>query len=78
MDIAKVTSVEEYIKVVEAYKELLMDTKTAKALTLKEMRNKLESFINKHLVKVNKKAIKNPAKLPDLLQFLLLIDETLP
>jgi hypothetical protein len=74
MDIAKVTNVEEYLQVVEAYKELLKDPKTTKSVTLKEMRNKLESFINKHLISVNKKAIKNPAKLPDLLSFLMLID----
>ena len=63
---------------VEAYKVLLADPESAKSLQVKELRNKLESFINKHLVKLNNKALKDLSKLPGLLSFLLLIDEMLP
>jgi len=55
-DIAKITNEEEWVKVAEAYKSLLGDPKTAKSQQVKEMRGKLESYINKHLVKLNEKA----------------------
>jgi hypothetical protein len=55
-DIAKITKEEEWVQVVDAYKVLLADSKSAKSTQVKEMRNKLESFINKHLVKLNNKA----------------------
>ena len=55
-DIAKITKEEEWVQVVDAYKVLLADFKSAKSTQVKEMRNKLESFINKHLVKLNNKA----------------------
>ena len=77
-DIAKITKVEEWVQVLEAYKALLADPDSAKSLQVKEIRNKLESFINKHLVKLNNKALKEPSKLQGLLSFLLLVDEKLP
>ena len=55
-DIAKITKEEEWVQVVDAYKVLLADPKSAKSAQVKEMRNKLESYINKHLVKLNNKA----------------------
>ena len=48
------------------------------ASTLKELRSKLETFMIKHVVKVNKAAIKELAKLPELVDFLLKIDEHIP
>ena len=38
----------------------------------------METFINKYLVKVNKAATKDPAKLNDLLELLIIIDTHLP
>ncbi len=78
MEIAKVTTNEEFIKVTETYKGLLQDPATTKSSTLKEIRNKLETFINKQLVKVNKAATKDQAKLSDLLELLIIIDTHLP
>jgi len=77
-DIAKITKEEEWVQVVDAYKVLLADPKSTKSAQVKEMRNKLESFINKHLVKLNNKAQKDLSKLQGLLNFLLLVDEKLP
>ena len=56
MEIAKITNEDEFGKVAAAYREQLQDTSKALASTLKELRLKLESFINKHLVKLNKAA----------------------
>ena len=42
------------------------------------MRLKLESFINKHLVKLNKAAAKDPSKQSLLLSFLVDIDREIP
>jgi hypothetical protein len=42
------------------------------------MRLKIESFSNKHLIKLNKAAIKDKAKLADLITFLLMMDEHVP
>ena len=77
MDIAKVTKVEEFLKVLQAYRDQLSDPK-AMASLLGEMRTKLDSFMNKHLVKVNKQALKNADKLSDLLDFLMIIDREMP
>ena len=54
MEIAKVTTNEEFIKVADHYSHLLKDPKTTKSSELREIRSKLESFINKQIVKVNK------------------------
>ena len=80
MEIAKVLTNEEFIKVTEAYRSLLQQdaAATTKSSTLKEIRNKLETFINKQLVKVNKAALKDQAKLTDLLELLIIIDTHLP
>ena len=79
MEIAKVTTNEEFIKVTETYKTILQDPAAkAKSATLNEIRNKLETFINKQLVKVNKAATKDPVKLSDLLDLLIIIDTHLP
>jgi len=78
MEIAKVTTNEEFIKVTEAYIGLLQDPATTKVSKLNEIRNKLETFINKQLVKVNKAATKDQAKLGDLLDLLIIIDTHLP
>lgn len=78
-DIAKITTEDEWLKVVEAYRLLLSDPKTKdKSHQIKEIRNKLESFINKRLVKLNDKALKDNQKLIALLQFLQIIDKELP
>ena len=42
------------------------------------MRNKIEAYINKHLIKLNDKALKDGTKLGNLLNFLLKVDENLP
>lgn len=78
MDIAKVTNIEEFHKVSDAYQELLNDLSKAKASTLKEVRLKLESFINNNLIKLNKAALKDEKKLPELFDFLMLVDEKIP
>ena len=62
MDLAKVTNEDEFRKVAHAYRELLKDLSKASASTLKEMRLKLESFTNKHLIKLNKAAAKDASK----------------
>jgi hypothetical protein len=56
----------------------LQDPATTKSSSLKEIRNKLETFINKQLVKVNKAATKDQAKLSVLLELLIIIDTHLP
>lgn len=78
MEIAKITNEEEFLKVTSAYNDLLKDLSTVKASTLKEKRLKIENFTNKHLVKLNNQALKDEAKLTNLLNFLLMIDEHLP
>ena len=74
MEIAKVTTNDEFIKVVAHYHLLLSSPKTTKSSELKEIRLKIESFINKQIVKVNKSTAKDSSKLADLLSLLMLID----
>lgn len=78
MEIAKITNLEEFLKVTLAYKEKIGDTSKAAVSTMKEMRVKLENFMTKHLVKLNKEAAKDKARQSKLLEFLLTIDENIP
>jgi hypothetical protein len=47
MEIAKVTTNDEFIKVTEVYSHLLQNPKTTKSAELREIRMKLETFTNK-------------------------------
>ena len=77
MDIAKVIKISDFIKVLEYYKDYVNDPKALNS-TKSEMRGKLEAYMNKRLVKLNKSAGKNPAKLSKLIDFLLMLDKDLP
>ena len=69
---AKIISQEDFLKVLNFYKQ------TTPSNSKNELRNKLESYINKHLIKLNEKALKNKAKLADLLSFLIILDDQIP
>lgn len=77
MDIAKVTNVEELIKVLEAYNTMVVDPK-AIVSAKNELKSKIESFVNKHLVKLNKESMKTPERLQDLVDLLMILDKDLP
>lgn len=56
MDIpAKVLKIQDFIKVLHHYKDYVNDPK-ALTSTKKELREKLETYMNKRLVTLNKKA----------------------
>lgn len=78
MEVAKITNLEEFLKVTAAYRDQLVEKGKALASTLKELRLKLDNFINKHLIKLNKEALKDSARLSSLLEFLLLVDSEIP
>ena len=61
-DVAKITNLTEFEKVEEHYQTLLQDLTKAPASDLRECRSKIESFIEKHLIKVNKAAGKDKSK----------------
>eukprot|EP00347_Sterkiella_histriomuscorum_P018080 403346866 len=77
MDIAKVIKIGDFIKVLEYYKEYVNDSKALNS-TKSELRNKLESYLNKRLIKLNKAAQKNAQKLVKILDFIMLLDRDLP
>ena len=77
MDIAKVTNLQEFRKVLDAYIPMATDPK-AIVSTKNELKSKLEFFINKQIVKLNKESFKDASKLQDLLDLLIILDKDLP
>lgn len=57
MDIAKITNDDEFIKVISAYKSMIGDPQ-AIVSTKKELKLKVENYIRKQIMSLNKKAQK--------------------
>ncbi|CDW80555.1 UNKNOWN [Stylonychia lemnae] len=78
MDIpAKVIKIQDFVKVLEYYKDYVLNPQALNS-TKSELRQKLESYMNKRLVKLSKSSAKKPEKLQKIIDFLTMIDRDLP
>ena len=78
MDVAKILTKEDFLKVLAAYKPLV-DNPQAIVSDKNDLKQKMENFIRKTLLKMNKEAAKKESgPLSNILNFLILLDKELP